>query len=217
LGKPSMVRGGSAMAGTSRPPDAGVGVGKRGRPRSEQSHVAVLRATSELLHEVGLRAMTTEEIAARSGVSKATIYKWWPNKYAVAAEAFLSQMMAEWPDPDTGSATTDLLFALRGLTAFYSGANGRVFAELIGEAQFDLTVRTELHKNLVLAHRDVSKRVWARGVAAGEFRPDIDPDEAIDLLIGPLLYRRLLGHPHLDDAAADTLVEITMLGLSAKA
>ena len=70
-----------------------------GRPRSEQSRVAVLRATSELLQEVGLRAMTTEEISNRSGASKATIYKWWPNKYAVAVEAFLTEMMAEAPIP----------------------------------------------------------------------------------------------------------------------
>src|SRR5439155_24171907 len=74
---------------------------RRGRPRSEQSRVAVLRATSELMREVGLRAMTTEEIAARSGASKATIYKWWPNKYAVAVEAFLSEMLTESDDPDT--------------------------------------------------------------------------------------------------------------------
>ena len=43
--------------------------------------------------------MTTEEISVRSGVSKATIYKWWPNKYAVAVDAFLSEVMAESPDP----------------------------------------------------------------------------------------------------------------------
>jgi AcrR family transcriptional regulator len=55
-----------------------------GRPRSEESRIAVLRATSELMLEVGLRAMTTDEIASRSGASKATIYKWWPNKHAVA-------------------------------------------------------------------------------------------------------------------------------------
>ena len=59
-----------------------------GRPRSEESRAAVLRVTSQLLQEVGLRAMTTDEIASRSGTSKATIYKWWPNKYAVAIDAF---------------------------------------------------------------------------------------------------------------------------------
>ncbi|MCW2686249.1 MAG: transcriptional regulator, partial [Mycobacterium sp.] len=75
---------------------------RRGRPRSEQSRAAVLRATSELLHEVGAQAMTTKEIAARSGVSTATIDKWSPNKDAVAVEAFLSEMMAQSPDPTPG-------------------------------------------------------------------------------------------------------------------
>ncbi|MEY8016673.1 TetR/AcrR family transcriptional regulator [Mycobacterium servetii] len=69
--------------------------GRPGRPRSEPSRVAVLAATSALLDEVGLRAMTTDEIAARSGVSNATIYKWWSNKYAVAVDAFLSEMATE--------------------------------------------------------------------------------------------------------------------------
>src|ERR1700756_2928838 len=95
-----------------------------GRPRSEQTRVAVLRTTSELMREVGLRAMTTEDIAARSGASKATIYKWWPNKYAVAVEAFLSEMAVESADPDTGSAREDFRLALRGLIHFYTGEYG---------------------------------------------------------------------------------------------
>ena len=78
------------------------------------------------MHEVGLRAMTTEQIAARSGASKATIYKWWPNKYAVAVEAFLSEMFAESADPDTGSAREDFRIALRGLLHFYASPTGRV-------------------------------------------------------------------------------------------
>ena len=61
----------------------------------------MLQAASELLPEVGLRATTADRIAARSGVSKATIYKWWPSKYAVAVDAFLSEMAATAPAPDT--------------------------------------------------------------------------------------------------------------------
>src|SRR5260370_30578862 len=74
---------------------------RRGRPRSEAARAAVLRAASELANEVGLRSMTTDEIARRSGVSKATIYKWWPSKYAVAADALLSAMFVESSDPVT--------------------------------------------------------------------------------------------------------------------
>src|SRR4051795_2536116 len=101
-----------------------------GRPRSEQARRAVLRATSELLHDVGLRAMTTEDIAGRSGASKATIYKWWPSKYAVAVDALLSEMLIESDDPDTGSAREDFRVTLRGMTHYYASPSGRIYAQL---------------------------------------------------------------------------------------
>jgi AcrR family transcriptional regulator len=185
-----------------------------GRPRSEQSRVAVLRATSELLQEVGVRAMTTEEISNRSGASKATIYKWWPNKYAVAVEAFLTEMMADSPDPDTGSAHQDFRLVIRGLAHFYTGGSGRVFAQLVGEAQGDPLVKAELHTHLTEPRRILMKKIWDRGAARGELRPDVDQDAAIDQLIGPMLYRLLLGHAPLDDAAADAVVDGAMRGFA---
>lgn len=186
-----------------------------GRPRSEQSRRAVLRAASELLHEVGLRAMTTEAITHRSGVSKATIYKWWANKHAVAVEAFLTEMMAESPDPDTGSADEDFRRIIRGLTNFYTGASGRVFAQLVGEGQIDPAVRQEIRAHLVTPRRDLMMAVWARGVARGQLRADVDPDAAVDMLIGPMLYRLLIEHAPLDDAVADTIVDTAMRGIAA--
>ena len=185
-----------------------------GRPRSEQSRSAVVRATSELLHEIGLRAMTTEQIATRSGSSKATIYKWWPNKYAVAVDAFFSEMQADSPDPDTGSARGDFTIWLRGLCHFYTGPSGRVFAQLVGEAQFDPEVADELRDGLVRSRRAVLETVWDRGVARGELRADVDRDVAIDLIIGPALYRLMTGRGALDDTAADAIVDTVIRGLS---
>lgn len=185
-----------------------------GRPRSEQSRSAVVRATSELLHEVGLRAMTTEQIAARSGASKATIYKWWPNKYGVAVDAFFSELQADSPDPDTGSARTDFSVWMRGLCHFYTGPSGRVFAQLVGEAQFDPEVADVLREGLIRSRRAVLASIWERGVARGELRDDIDPDVAVDLLIGPALYRLMVGHAGLDDATADAIVDAAIRGLS---
>jgi AcrR family transcriptional regulator len=130
--------------------------------------VAVLAATSELMHEVGVRAMTTEGIASRSGASKATIYRWWPNKFAVAVEAFLSEMLAESPDPDTGSALEDFRLALRGLIRFYASSSGRVFAQLVGEAQFDPVIAAELRDRLVGSRRRLVRAIWDRGAARGE-------------------------------------------------
>ena len=187
-----------------------------GRPRSEESRAAVLRVTSELLHEVGLRAMTTDEIASRSGASKATIYKWWPNKYAVAIDAFLSEMMAESRDPDTGSARDDLATVMRGLLHFYTGPSGRVFAQLVGEAQADPAILEQLRTHLVDSRRELFRTIWDRGVRRGELRGDVDPDTAIDLVIGPALYRLMIGHAPLTDDAADVLVDTAIGGLAAR-
>jgi AcrR family transcriptional regulator len=185
-----------------------------GRPRSERSRAAVLRAAAELMHEVGLRAMTTEQIAGRSGASKATIYKWWPNKYAVAVEAFLSELRIESADPDTGSAAEDFRVMLRGLAHFYASATGRVFAQLIGEAQFDPAVATELQDRLIHSRRHVIQAIWDRGVARGELRSDVARDVAIDIVFGPAMYRLMTGYAPFDEAAADAVIDTVMRGLS---
>jgi len=187
---------------------------RAGRPRSQQARAAVLRATSELMREVGLRAMTTEDIAARSGASKATIYKWWPNKYAVAVEAFLSEMAVESADPDTGSAREDFRRALRGLIHFYTGEYGRAYAQLVGEAQFDPKIGAELRDHLVGARRELVRAIWDRGVARGELRADVDPEVAIDLIFGPAMYRLVAGHAPLDDGAAEAVIDAAIRGLA---
>ena len=185
-----------------------------GRPRSERSRSAVLRAASELIHEVGLRGMTTDEIARRSGASKATIYKWWPNKYAVAVEAFLSEMTTKSPDPNTGSAEEDFRRALRGLIRFYRSKSGRAYAQLIGEAQFDPRIGIELRDQLIASRRELMRSILDRGIARGELRPDIDQEAAIDLIFGPAMYRLLAGHAPLNARAADAIVDAAMRGLA---
>lgn len=185
-----------------------------GRPRSEQSRTAVLRATSQLINEVGLRAMTTDEIASRSGVSKATIYKWWPTKYAVAVEAFLSQMDAQSADPDTGSAREDFRRTLRGLMRFYRSKNGRAYAQLVGEAQFDPRIGKELREHLIGSRRQVMRAILKRGVERGELSPDVDAEVAIDLIFGPAMYRLVAGHAPLNNASADAIVDTAMRALA---
>src|ERR1700678_1430754 len=96
----------------------------RGRPRSEEHRDAVLKATMELMQEDELRRASVDRISARSGVSKATIYKWWLNRTAVAIDAFLNQGMAAAPVPDTGSAAEDFRPTLRGMMRFYTSPLG---------------------------------------------------------------------------------------------
>ena len=185
-----------------------------GRPRSERARQAVLEATWELLSQVGLRAMTTDRIAERSGTSKATIYKWWPSKYAVAVDAFLTEMATTAPAPDTGSVAEDFRQSLRGLMRFYAGPSGRVFAQLVAEAQSDPAVAAELRDHLVADRRSMVGPTWERGVARGELAADIDPDVGLDLIYGPAMYRLMAGHAPLTDDAADAIVRAAMRGIS---
>src|ERR1700751_1920364 len=107
----------------------------RGRPRSEECRDAVLAAVMELMQEDDLRRASIDRISARSGVSQATIYKWWPNRTAVAIEAFLYQMMTEAPVPDSGSAAEDFRLALRGMMCLYTSPLGSLFSQLICDSE----------------------------------------------------------------------------------
>ena len=89
------------------------GVMKRGRPRSEQVERAILRAAGDLLTEHGLAAMTIEDVAARAGVAKTSIYRRWSTKGTLALDAFLADFLGSQPLPDTGNLENDLTAALR--------------------------------------------------------------------------------------------------------
>ena len=186
----------------------------RGRPRSEEHRHAVLKATMELMLEDDLRRVSVDRIAQRSGVSKATIYKWWPNRTAVAIDAFLYQMMADAPVPDTGSAAEDFRLALRGMMGFYTSPLGAIFAQLVGESQFYPTERERIRTHQVTVRRAAVRKIWDRGVARGELDPNLDPEVALDLIFGPALYRRATGHAGLTPADADAIVATAMRALA---
>ena len=81
--------------------------------------------------------MTAEAIAKRAGVSKATIYKWWPNRNRVAMDAFLSRTQEEIPPSDTGSALRDFTETLVAATRFHKSPCGRLLGQFIAEGQSD--------------------------------------------------------------------------------
>src|SRR6201981_392865 len=175
----------------------------RGRPRSEERRDAVLKAAMELMQEDDLRMASVDRISERSRVSKATIYKWWPNRTAVAIDAFLHQMMADAPVPDTGSAAEDFRLTLRGMMGFYSSPLGAIFAQLIGESQFSPAERERIRTHQVNVRRAAVRKIWDRGVARGELDPNVDPQVALALIFGPAMSRRATGHGGLPPAAAD--------------
>ena len=186
----------------------------RGRPRSAECRDAVLKAAMELIQEDDLRKVSVDRISARSGVSTATIYKWWPNKTAVIIEAFLHQMMVDAPVADTGSAAEDFRLTLRGVMRFHSSPLGVIYAQLVGEAQFYPTEREWIRTHLVNVRREALRKIWDRGVARGELDPNIDPEVALVLIFGTSMYRGTTVHAELTPADADAIVATAMRALA---
>jgi AcrR family transcriptional regulator len=191
------------------------GVGGRGRPRSERARRAILKAAGELLERDGFTAVTMERIAERAGVSKATIYRWWPNKAAVMTDSFLELMVADTSPLDTGSAREDLRLRLRGLAHMLAGRSGRFVAALIAESQTDSEVAEALRTHWISVRRRETRPLLRRGIERGELRSDLDLEVAIDALYGPVYWRMLTGYAPLNDDFVDRLVDHVMVGLRA--
>lgn len=187
---------------------------RRGRPRSHSAHQAVLSAAYELLADGGLPALTIEAVAARSGITKPTIYRRWPNRTAVATAAFVDRMLHEVPLVDTGDPRADLIQQVRRVAEFYTTAAGGVLAQLIAAGVTDGQAADDLWTCYFSVRRGELHVLWQRAIDAGVVRPDIGADDAMDLLFGPILYRLLIGPRRLDGAAAATLAELALAGLS---
>ncbi|QJT07594.1 TetR/AcrR family transcriptional regulator [Oceanidesulfovibrio marinus] len=176
-----------------------------GRPRSEESLAAILRATNELLREQGPCAMTVEGIARRAGVGKQTIYRWWPSKADVVLEAIMKHEDMAIIAPDTGSLHDDLHECLRRVVATFSGWAGCYLRCLIVHAQMDEAFRDRFQDNFVQLQRTVLDSVFAKAGERGEINPEADLGFADDMVFGMVWYRLLNGHAPLDDGFAAEL------------
>jgi AcrR family transcriptional regulator len=185
-----------------------------GRPRSERAHRAILRAANELLESDGFAAVTVEAIAERAGVSKATIYRWWPNRAAVVMDGFLSIVSSEVPFPHTGHAREDIRIHMRRLAEAFGGKMGRTVAALIAEGQADPELAEALRSRWLSIRRTEAREILELGIERGELRDDIDPEVAVDVLYGPIYYRMLVGHAPLDGDFADVLADHAFAGLA---
>ncbi|NKY47168.1 TetR/AcrR family transcriptional regulator [Nocardia cerradoensis] len=185
-----------------------------GSRRSEKSRQAILTATRDLLSEVGYRKVSIEAIAARAGVGKQTIYRWWPSKGAVIFESFLDLSDTDGEGislPDTGDIEADLKLVMRATVAEFADAEFEkpvraLNTEIINDpelaAQYDRQLRRPVD--------DAKKARLRSAQAAGQVRADADLDLMLEMLYAPVYQRWLLRYGPLDDAYADALVEHTL-------
>jgi AcrR family transcriptional regulator len=190
------------------------GKGARGRPRSERARLAILAATADLLLEGGMSAATMERIAARAGVSKVTIYRWWPSRGHLMLDSFLARIRDTVAVPaDTPLAAT-LTGHVEALCALLRNPEaGPVLRELFGAAQSDPEIAALVDERWVRPRKAMAVAALENGIRRGELRADLDVDAAVDQLFGPVYFRLFFGHAPLHEGLAAILVEQALTGL----
>lgn len=184
--------------------------------RSERARSAILTATGALIHEVPYAKLTIEAIAARAGVGKQTIYRWWPSKGAVVLDAMLERDSGPAGSalPDSGDLRADLRLLLRGAAAALADTTGSAFLRAMYiEIQQDPKIHRHYRERLLLPQRAALVARLRSAVDAGQVRADADLELAVDLLLGPLQYRWSLGLDGLTDDYADAVLDAALTHL----
>jgi AcrR family transcriptional regulator len=188
---------------------------QRGRPRSERARKAILEAAAELLLARGLSAVSMDAVAERAGVSKATIYRWWPTKETLALDALYTEWAAARSQTrDTGSLRGDLLSMLRPWARLAaSRPYGRVVAALLTEAQTDPVFGAEYRQRFLEPRREQVREIFRRAIERGEIPAGTKVEVALDLLYGSMYHRLLHGHAPLSDRFVRDVVDTVLNGV----
>lgn len=184
-----------------------------GRPRSEEARAAILGSTLELLEQVGFGELTIEAVAAHAGAGKTTIYRWWPSKAVLVADAFMSSVIRETRFPNTGSVREDLRAQMQRLAGIFRGPRGRILRSLIGGGQSDPELIAAFRTRWLVPRRAEAFGILQRGMDRGELPRDLDRNMLLDTLYGPLYFRLLVGHGALSTTFVDDVCDAVMGGV----
>jgi AcrR family transcriptional regulator len=190
--------------------------GKRppGRPRSEESHQSILRSTLKLLiHHGALAELSIEAIAADANVGKTTVYRWWPTKAALVADAFFASAEEELQFPNTGSVQRDMSLQMRRVIRIFRSERGKVVAALLAGGQSDPELLEAFRERFLWPKRRQAYQTLQRGIDRGELPADSDLDLILDSLYGPIYMRFLIRHDKLDEGFVDDLCGLVLEGL----
>jgi len=185
-----------------------------GRPRDERADRAIVAATLELMAERGLRDLRIDDIAARAGVGKATIYRRHRSKDALITDA-VATLVSEIAIPDTGSTRDDLLALMGQAVELYSGSLApRLMPPLVEEARRNPELASTIREEFLSGRRAALSTVLKRGIRRGDLRRGLDIELALDVLGGAIFYRLLVTGGPVDHRLAEGIVELILRGFA---
>lgn len=190
-----------------------------GRPRSAVADRAIVQATLDLLTESGVAALAIEQVAARAGVAKATIYRRWPNKEALILDA-LAQTVDNDPIALPGTSMRDDLVALvQGIVGrSVPTGRGQLYAWMVAESERNPHIAHKYKSLVVERRRELISAVLRHWQERGELRPDVDIDIAQLLVTAPMLVYRVHWNPGVEPPAdlAARLVDAALRGIASR-
>lgn len=187
----------------------------RGRRPADEVRADVLCTVGRLLLDEGIADLTFERVARLSGVSKTTLYKWWPSKGALALDGYFHAVQHTLAFPDTGDIRTDLRDQLRAFVHLMTTTPaGRILAELIGQAQTDPDLAVAYRTMYSSERRRLAAERLRAAQEAGQVRADVDPQVVVDQLWGAVYHRLLVPDEPVTEGFADALVDNLLGGIA---
>jgi AcrR family transcriptional regulator len=188
----------------------------RGRPRSPRANQAILDAFLARLVDDGFAHLRLEHVAADAGVGKATIYRRWPSKEALALELLMQLAAPHLGIEDVGDTRAELLAAVtNAMRAITDTPFGPVIRALLSQIASNPTLGDPFRASVVQERRDEIARVIERGIARGDLRADADREIATELLVGPVYFRLAFGG-ELSHNFAERVVDAVLRGYAGK-
>jgi AcrR family transcriptional regulator len=186
---------------------------RKGRPRSDAAHAAILKAALSLVAKDGFRSLSLNDIAASAKVARATIYRRWPNKAALVMEAFMKEVGPAIAFPEAATVSESIRLQLHLVAKSFSGVHGKLIKVLLGEAQFDPELAKAFRVRWIEPRREIDRIILFSGVESGEFHRDLDLGVVIDEIYGAIYYRLMLDTGSLTPHYMDILFDNVMGGL----
>ena len=184
------------------------------RARTEE---AILDTTRVLLAEGGVRDLTVERVAARSGVAKTTIYRRWRGKHELALAVLIDMVENVVATPDLGDTRKELIaFVNAAVKILGSTLMGRVMQGLVSDFAADPDLGRAFQERVVAMRIAEVRRLIERGIERGDLRPETDVELAHELLFGPVYYRLLLSGAPLDERLAERVVDAVLPAFAAE-
>ncbi|WP_051025457.1 MULTISPECIES: TetR/AcrR family transcriptional regulator [Nocardia] len=184
--------------------------------RGPKVRAAVLAATVDELSERGYAAFTIDNVAQRTGVHKTTVYRRWPDRDSLIAEALAESVATEIPIPDTGSVDEDLRALARSLVAWTTSASGRAILAVMVSTAAGLPAPPNSARHVFRDRIRQTLPVVTRAVARGELPEGTDPAEMIKTLVAPIYFRVLITGERVDDSTADAAARVALTAARAQ-